>query len=139
MGVKMVKCVICRSKKNPIAHHKIGSLVRNIFDETIIFCRRCHVAVHDGFIDGEITEKREKTAIEQAMEAKGVNISADQLLEIENTGYFINLIKKPHKLFLRYREKKTIEETAFYWAIYNYGTLASIYTWRDIKQSVIRL
>ncbi len=142
MDVKMIKCVICGSKKNFIIHHKIGPLVRNTFDETIIFCRRCHISVHDGFIDREITEleSRPPTAIEQAMErAKGINVSADQMLEIENTGYFIDLVKKPRKCFLTYRQKKKKEEIAFYWAIYNYGTLASIYTWRDIKQSVIRL
>ena len=115
MGVKMVKCVICGSKKNFITHHKIGPLVRNIFDETIIFCQRCHVDVHEGFID------------------------SDKHFEIENTGYFIDLVKKPRKWFLRCRQKKKKEEIAFYWAIYNYGTLASIYSWRAIKQSVIRL
>ena len=114
-GIKLIKCIICGSKKNFIAHHKVNPLVRNTFDETITLCQRCHTNVHEGFADSH------------------------KYFEIEKTGYFIDLVNKPHKFLLRYRQKKKIEEIAFYWALYNYGTLASIYSWKALKQSVIRL
>jgi len=68
-------------------------------------------------------------------------------VEIENVGYFVYPVHKPHKWFgfSGGRLKKGLskitrkEEIALYWAIHNYGSLASTYSHKDIKRSVIRL